>query len=70
MRDKGCFNGALQRICKVAIAGSNEKYVSIEGELDMQNNIIEEYGMAVLYAMMGTVLLAALGNLLAVISAF
>ncbi len=33
-------------------------------------NIIEEYGMAVLYAMMGTVLLAALGNLLAVISAF
>lgn len=69
MRDKGCFNGALQRICKVAIAGSNEKYVSIEGELDMQN-IIEEYGMAVLYTMMGTVLLAALGNLLAVISAF
>ena len=69
MRDKGCFNGALQRICKVAIAGSNEKYVSIEGELDMQN-IIEEYGMAVLYAMMGTVLLAALGNLLAVVSAF
>lgn len=69
MRDKGCFNGALQRICKVAVAGSNEKYVSIEGELDMQN-IIEEYGMAVLYAMMGTVLLAALGNLLAVISAF
>lgn len=69
MRDKGCFNGALQRICKVAIAGSNEKYVSIEGELDMQN-IIEEYGMAVLYAVMGTVLLAALGNLLAVISAF
>ena len=69
MRDKGCFNGALQRICKVAIADSNEKYVSIEGELDMQN-IIEEYGMAVLYAMMGTVLLAALGNLLAVISAF
>ena len=69
MRDKGCFNGALQRICKVAIAGSNEKYVSIEGELDMQN-IIEEYGMAVLYAMMGTVLFAALGNLLAVISAF
>lgn len=69
MRDKGCFNGALQRICKVAIAGSNEKYVSIEGELDMQN-IIEEYGMAVLYAMMGTALLAALGNLLAVISAF
>lgn len=69
MRDKGCFNGILQRICKVAIAGSNEKYVSIEGELDMQN-IIEEYGMAVLYAMMGTVLLAALGNLLAVISAF
>ena len=69
MRDKGCFNGALQRICQVAIAGSNEKYVSIEGELDMQN-IIEEYGMAVLYAMMGTVLLAALGNLLAVISAF
>ncbi len=69
MRDKGCFNGALQRICKVAIAGSNEKYVSIEGELDMQN-IIEEYGMAVLYAMMGTVLLAALGNLLSVISAF
>ena len=69
MRDKGCFNGALQRIFKVAIAGSNEKYVSIEGELDMQN-IIEEYGMAVLYAMMGTVLLAALGNLLSVISAF
>lgn len=69
MRDKGCFNGTLQRICKVAIVGSNEKYVSIEGELDMQN-IIEEYGMAVLYAMMGTVLLAALGNLLAVISAF
>ena len=69
MRDKGCFNGTLQRICKLAIAGSNEKYVSIEGELDMQN-IIEEYGMAVLYAMMGTVLLAALGNLLAVISAF
>ena len=69
MRDKGCFNGALQRICKVAISGSNEKYVSIEGELDMQN-IIEEYGMAVLYAMMGTVLLAALGNLLTVISAF
>lgn len=69
MRDKGCFNGALQRICKVAIAGSNEKYVSIEGELDMQN-IIEEYGMAVLYAVMGTVLLASLGNLLAVISAF
>ena len=69
MRDKGCFNGTLQRICKVAIAGSNEKSVSIEGELDMQN-IIEEYGMAVLYAMMGTVLLAALGNLLAVISAF
>ena len=69
MRDKGCFNGTLQRICKVAIAGSNEKYVSIEGELDMQN-IIEEYGMAVLYAVMGTVLLAALGNLLAVISAF
>lgn len=50
-------------------SGNNEKYVSIEGELDMQN-IIEEYGMAVLYAMMGTVLLAALGNLLAVISAF
>ena len=69
MRDKGCFNGTLQHICKVAIAGSNEKYVSIEGELDMQN-IIEEYGMAVLYAVMGTVLLAALGNLLAVISAF
>lgn len=69
MRDKGCFNGTLQRICKVVIVGSNEKYVSIEGELDMQN-IIEEYGMAVLYAVMGTVLLAALGNLLAVISAF
>lgn len=69
MQDKGCFNGTLQRICKVAMAGCNEKYVSIEGELDMQN-IIEEYGIAVLYAMMGTVLLAALGNLLAVISAF
>ena len=69
MRDKGCFNRTLQRICKVAMADCNEKYVSIEGELDMQN-IIEEYGMAVLYAMMGTVLLAALGNLLAVISAF
>lgn len=69
MRDKRGFNGTLQRICKVEIAGSNEKYVSIEGELDMQN-IIEEYGMAVLYAMMGTVLLAALGNLLAVVSAF
>ena len=33
-------------------------------------NIIEEYGMVVLYAVMGTVLLAALGNLLAVYQHF
>ncbi len=32
--------------------------------------IIEEYGMAVLYTVMGIVLIAALGNLLSILSAF
>lgn len=32
--------------------------------------IMEEYGMAVLYAVMGLILTAALGNLLSILSAF
>lgn len=32
--------------------------------------IIEEYGMAVLYAVMGLMLIAALGNLLSILSAY